>query len=85
MMKDYNEQMSCSREEYDNLNELVDNINKHLGEEVFALESTKDYETECVDIWECGEINSNYLSFEDATTYLEGVQNGVLLKESYSV
>lgn len=82
-MKEFNEQMSCNREEYDHLTELVSDINKHLGEEVFALESTKDYENECVDIWECGEMNSNFLSFDDAITYLEGVQNGVLLKERF--
>lgn len=86
MMKPYNDNMSCDEREYGHLNELVENINKHLGGEVFRLESTPEgYEDECVDIYEDEEMNSSYMAFEDAITYFEGVQTGVLLKEVQSV
>lgn len=86
MMKEYNDFMGCSKNEYDHLNDVVDNINKHLGKEVFRLESTPEgYENECVDIYENDQMNSSYMSFEDAITYLEGVETGVLLKEEYAV
>lgn len=84
-MKKYSEEMNCSKEEYIRLNETVDNINRHLGHEVFTLESTEGYETECVDIYENGELNTNYAMFDDAIWYLEGIERGVLLKEEYSV
>lgn len=85
MMIDYNENMGCTKDEYDYLNELVENINNHLGTEVFKLESTPDYEEECVDLYENGQMNTSYFSFEDATTYLQGVETGVLLKEENNV
>lgn len=77
--------MSCSKEEYIRLNETVDNINRHLGREVVTIESTPDYETECVDIYVNGELSYNYMMFEEADTYLGGMEQGVLLKEEYSV
>lgn len=83
-MNNYDESMGCSYNEYKYLNQLVENINKRLGHEVFRLESTEGYETECVDIYENGQMSCNYMSFEDATTYLQGVENGVLLKEKYA-
>lgn len=84
-MIDYNENMSCTKEEYDHLNEMIENINRHLGNNVFSLKSTEGYENECVDIWEEDVINSNYFSFDDAINYLEGVERGILIKELYSV
>lgn len=85
MMKEWNECMSCTKDEYDELSELVKNINQHLGIEVFELENTPDYELECVDIIQGGTATFTYTSFEDASFYLRGVENGVLLKEEYSV
>lgn len=79
MMKEWSEDMTCSKSEYDHLNELVQNINDHLGDKVFKI----DYETECVNIMLEGA--ATYTSFEDAIFYLEGVQDGVLLKEEYNV
>ena len=84
-MKEWNENFTCSKNMYDRLNELIENINRHLGSEVFELESTPDYETECVDIYQGGTTTYTYTSFEDAEFYLDGVQNGVLLKEEYNV
>lgn len=71
MMKEWNDMMGCTRNECNHLNELVANINQHLGTELFELESTEDYENECVDLFQGGDLT---------TTYLEGVQIGVLLK-----
>lgn len=84
MMKWY-EGMTCSKKEYDRINELVENINDHLGTKVFEVVSTEDYEEECVDILQGGTATYTYTSFEDAVFYLEGVENGVLLKEEYNV
>ncbi len=81
MMQEWTDLMSCSKEEYDYLNELVASCNRNLGREVFELESTPDgYENECVDLYQGGSLNTSYFSFEDATTYLEGVRMGILLK-----
>ena len=85
MMKEYNDNMWCTKDEYDHLNELVKNINQHLGSEVFALESTPDYEEECVDILQENTATFTYPSFEDAALYLSGVETGVLLKEEFAV
>lgn len=81
----WTDNMSCTRNEYDHLNELVTNINRHLGETIFKLESTPDYESECVDLYQAENLAFSYFSFEDAILYLEGVEMGVLLKEDLSV
>jgi len=85
MMIEFNYNMKCDKEQYDNINKMVENINKHLGKEVFTIESTPEYENELVNIYENDEENSTYMSFDDAETYLMGVENGVLLKEEYAV
>lgn len=82
MMKPYSEEMSCDEYEYNELVKLIENINKHFGKEIFTLESTEDYETECVDIYENGELISDYMMFEDAINYLKGVENGALLMKN---
>lgn len=82
-MKEWSEDMSCSKEEHDRLNKLVEDINDHLGDKVFRLESAEGYETECVNIMLEGA--ATYTSFEGAIVYLEGVLDGVLLKEEYNV
>lgn len=84
MMKKWTDGMSCTRNEYDHLNELVVSINRHLGENIFKLESTSDYESECVDLYQAGDLTCSYFPFEDAILYLEGVEMGVFLKEDLS-
>ena len=85
-MIDYNENMGCSKEEYDRMNELVEKINKLLGQgrSVFRLESTTDYENECVDIYENGIATYTYMTFEDAVIYLGGIAKGVLMVMKYN-
>lgn len=83
-MVEWSEDMSASTEDIAYLNALVENINKHLGNEVFAIESTKDYEPECVDIFENKEPSCTYASFEDAELYLQGIETGVFLAKGLS-
>lgn len=84
MMKEWTEDMFCTHYEYDHLNKLVVSINRHLGEDIFKLESTPDYENECVDLYQAGDLTYSYFSFDDAILYLEGVEMGVFLKEDLS-
>lgn len=78
-MIDYNENMGADERDIEYLNGLVNNINKHLMRECFEIESTEDYESECVDIFEDGMESCTYMSFEDAETYLQGIETGVVL------
>lgn len=78
-MIDYNENMGAGKRDIDYLNALVNNINEHLSRECFEIESTEGYESECVDIFEDGLISCTYMGFEEAETYLQGIETGVIL------
>ena len=84
-MIEYNKEMLCSESACNELNEVVDNINQHLGENVYEVLSTEGYEDERVDVIEGAHIDSCFLTFEEATTYLKGIEKGILIKEEYSV
>lgn len=83
-MIDYNVNMGADERDIDYLNGLVENINNLLMRECFEIESTEDYETECVDIFEDGMSSCTYMSFEDAETYLQGIETGVVLARGLS-